>query len=233
MSKAPKIAAPDVIASCFAVNITIRDVDAALLDRLTTVIALYFSRTCAEGVVARNESNATILDLACKIRFDKCINKRFMIQNLRTRHICRTFPDGNTGNRAVLVDARPIELWDDSTVRNMCALWSREPWRMIYASDGKPAGRAPGLRLPLSFPILGLICASLIRRRALFIRLIRLIVFASIAPQARDDPPGPREENQRPLVMRPPPRTAPVLRLPHRHRPGQLLQGQQLPQPPH
>ena len=218
MSKAPKVAAPDVIASCFSVNITIRDVDAGLLDWLTTAIAQYFSRTCAEGVIARNESNATILDLACKIRFDKCINKRFMIQNLRTRHICRTFPDGNTGNRAVLVDARPIELWDDSTVRNMCALWSREPWRMIYASDGKPAGRAPGLHLPLSFPILGLICASLIRRRALFIRLIRLIVLASIAPQARDDPPGP--ENQRPLVMRP---------RPHRRRPPLQVRASQMP----
>ena len=220
MSKAPKIAAPDVIASCFAVNITIRDVDAGLLDRLTTAIAEYFSRTCAEGVIARNESSATILDLACKIRFEKSIKKRSMIQSLRTRHICRTFSEGNTGNRAVLVDARPIELWDDSTVRNMCSLWSKEPWRMIYASEGNPAGRAAGLRLQLSFPTLGLICASLIRRRALFIRLIRLIVLASIAPQARDDPPGPREENQRPLVMRP---------RPHRRRPPLQVRASQMP----
>ena len=94
MSKAPKVAAPDVIASCFAVNITIRDVDAGLLDRLTTAIAQYFSRTCAEGVIARNESNATILDLACKIRFDKCINKRFMIQAFAPDTFAGPFPRG-------------------------------------------------------------------------------------------------------------------------------------------
>jgi len=148
----PPVPAEEITSSAFAFNIRISDVNDALCGRLETAISQYFSRNCAEGVIARNESDPTILDVACKIRYEKRIKQFSLVRSLRTRHIPLCFPEGYLGKRNVRVDARPIESWDASTVTTMHSSWSTAPWRIVYASDGKQAGRAAGSGLQHSFP---------------------------------------------------------------------------------
>ena len=88
----PPVPAKEITSSAFAFNIRISDVDDALCGRLETVISHYFSRNCAEGVIARNESDPAILDVACKIHYEKRIKQRILVEKLRTRHIVRCFP---------------------------------------------------------------------------------------------------------------------------------------------
>ncbi len=147
----PPVPAEEITSSAFAFNIRISDVDDALCGRLETAISLFFSRNCAEGVIARNESDPTILDVACKIRYEKSIRQFILVKQLRTRYIVRCFPEGYLGKRNLRVDARPIESWDASTVTTTHSSWSKPPWRIVYASDGKQSGRAAGSGHPHSF----------------------------------------------------------------------------------
>jgi len=89
----PPVPAEEITSSAFAFNIRISDVDDALCGRLETAISLFFSRNCAEGVIARNESDPTILDVACKIRYEKSIRQFILVKQLRTRYIVRCFPE--------------------------------------------------------------------------------------------------------------------------------------------
>ena len=93
----PPVPAEEITSSAFAFNIRISDVDDALCGRLETAISHYFSRNCAEGVIARNESDPTILDVACKIRYEKRIKQFSLVRSLRTRHISPCFPEGYLG----------------------------------------------------------------------------------------------------------------------------------------
>ena len=102
----------EVTASAFDLNIRICDVDDALCGRLETAITQSLIRDCTQGVIARNVSTSTILDLSCKIRYEKCIKQHHFVKNLRNRHIVPGFPEGNTGKREIRIDARPIEPWD-------------------------------------------------------------------------------------------------------------------------
>ena len=65
----------EVTASAFDLNIRICDVDDALCGRLETAITQSLIRDCTQGVIARNVSTSTILDLSCKIRYEKCIKQ--------------------------------------------------------------------------------------------------------------------------------------------------------------
>ena len=52
------------------------------------------------------------------------MNQESFVQNLRIRHIGRSFPEGYTGKRDIHVVARPINRWDASTVQTMHHFWS-------------------------------------------------------------------------------------------------------------
>jgi len=140
------IAAKDVVSSIFALSIRICDVDHVLSERITSDIEHYLSQSAAEAVMARNEADATILDLACTIRYTRNVNQGNLTRNLRKRHIYPCFPEKNTGGRAIHVDVRPLERWDDSTVETMSSMWSKSPWRLVFAGFGAPKGRAAGQR---------------------------------------------------------------------------------------
>ena len=139
----------EVTASAFDLNIRICDVDGALCGRLETAITQSLIRDCTQGVIARNVSTSTISDLSCKIRYEKCIKQDHFVNSLRSKHIVLGFPEGNIGKREIRIDVRPIEPWDASTVETMCSSWSTLPWKIVYASNGKQAGRAAGLGRPL------------------------------------------------------------------------------------
>ena len=81
------IAAKDVVSSIFALSIRICDVDHVLSERITSDIEHYLSQSAAEAVMARNEADATILDLACTIRYTRNVNQGNLTRNLRKRHI--------------------------------------------------------------------------------------------------------------------------------------------------
>jgi len=151
LSPPPKLTPKDVVSSSFVVSIRVGDVDHVLSERITTAIGNYFRRSAAEAVVARNESNATILDLACTIHYAKSVNQANLIHSLRQRYIFSCFPERNTRGRAVHVDVRPLERWDDSSVQTYSSLWSNAPWRLVFAGRGAPVGRAAGSRLAPSF----------------------------------------------------------------------------------
>jgi len=147
LSPAPTIATKHVFSSIFALSIRVRDVDNVLSERITADIENYLSQSAAEAVMARNEAHATVLGFACSIRYAKAVNQANLTQNLRARHIYPCFPEKNTGGRAVHVDVRPLERWDASTVETMSSLWSKAPWRLVFAGWGAPKGRAAGWRL--------------------------------------------------------------------------------------
>ena len=86
LSPAPTIVAKDVVSSIFALSIRIWDVDHVLSERITSDIEHYLSQCAAEAVMARDKAGATILDLACTIRYAKDVNQGNLTRNLRKRH---------------------------------------------------------------------------------------------------------------------------------------------------
>jgi hypothetical protein len=119
LSPASTIAAKDVVSRFFAISIRVCDVDHVLSERITAHIERYLSKSAAEAVMGCNESNATTLELACTICYATAVNQASLTKNLRARHIYPCFPERNTGGRAIHVDVRPLERWDDSTVETM------------------------------------------------------------------------------------------------------------------
>jgi len=91
-----------------------------------------------------NKANAAMLELVCTIRYAKDVNQANLTRNLRNRNIYPCFPEKTTGGRAVHVDVRPLERWDDSTMETMSFMWSKPPWRLIFADRGTPQGGAAG-----------------------------------------------------------------------------------------
>ena len=146
LSPASTIAAKDVVSRFFAISIRVCDVDHVLSERITAHIERYLSKSAAEAVMGCNESNATTLELACTICYATAVNQASLTKNLRARHIYPCFPERNTGGRAIHVDVRPLERWDDSTVETMSSMWSKSPWRLVFAGFGAPKGRAAGQR---------------------------------------------------------------------------------------
>jgi len=144
LSPSPTIAAKDVISSQFALNIRVCDVDYVLSERITAEIKHYVRACAVEAVLARNEANTTMLELACTIHYARDVNQANLTRNLRNRHIYPCFPEKNIGGRAVHVDVRPLERWDDSTMETMSFMWSKPPWRLIFADRGTPQGGAAG-----------------------------------------------------------------------------------------
>jgi len=146
LSLASTIAAKDVVSRFFAISIRVCDVDHVLSERITAHIERYLSKSAAEAVMGCNEANATTLELACTICYATAVNQASLTKNLRARHIYPCFPERNTGGRAIHVDVRPLERWDDSTVETMSSMWSTSPWRLVFAGFGAPNGSAAGQR---------------------------------------------------------------------------------------
>ena len=74
-----------------------------LSERINSDVEHYLSQSAAEAVMARDEADATILDLACTIRYAKDVNQGNLTRNLRKRHTYPCFPEKNIGGRAVHV----------------------------------------------------------------------------------------------------------------------------------
>jgi hypothetical protein len=72
-----------------------------LSERINSDLEHYLSQSAAEAVMARDEADATILDLACTIRYAKDVNQGNLTRNLRKRHTYPCFPEKNIGGRAV------------------------------------------------------------------------------------------------------------------------------------
>ena len=138
-------------------------------------------RTSAESIImANNNADSAKFDCACAIRYPKDVKKRFLQENLRSRHILPCFGEaGALGNWVVHVDAKPTVDLDDSALRRMKDLWSKPPWMLAYEGAGAAAvGRAAsGLHTPLTF------CSNL---ALISLRSLSLMVyFALSAGRAR------------------------------------------------
>ena len=100
--------------------------------------------------MALNESDLSIYDLVCTIRYARAIKQEHLIKNLRMRHIYPCLDRYKIGGQASQVDVQPLERWDASDFQRMSSMWSKPPWRMAF--NGPCAKRAAsGSYLPFYF----------------------------------------------------------------------------------
>ena len=144
-------AAKDVASRSYAIDITVHDLNCVLIERLSRTIERYLRNGAEHVIIATNNTDSTKFDCACVIRYPEVVNKRKLQENLRSRHILPCFGEpGALGNRAVHVDAKPIEDLENSAFQRLHVLRSHPPWTLIYEGPGAAAGRAAsGLHISL------------------------------------------------------------------------------------
>ena len=144
----PKTAAKDIASRSYIITIAVFDVCPVLIDRLSKAIERHLRNSSESIVIATNNAVSAKFDCACAIRYPKIIKKEVLQATLRSRHIFPCFGEaGALGKRVVHVDAKPTEDLDDSALRSLKDLWSKQPWTLVYEG----AGAAAGMHIPLPF----------------------------------------------------------------------------------
>ena len=128
--------------AAFVICISVTNVDQHQIHRLTSKIEQVLRGCAVKLLIARDGSDATILNLSCAI--SSTTPHDLVEQDLRLRHIPECFPGGHAGGHAVLVTSNPMQGFDDSAqASDFFRLFCSElGWMVIYDGPGEATGRA-------------------------------------------------------------------------------------------